>query len=170
MTYVLGDIHGNKRRFNSIMKQIELQRSDTLYVLGDVIDRNSDGIRILRQIMAMPNAVMLLGNHEHMMLQTLYWPVEGDKKQVKTIREENKYRWYRNGGYITHSSIKHTQKTIRQEIFEYLDNLPVNVDVEVNGRKFLLTHAAPTEDFLKRPSKYDDAKMFAVWYRYNGYE
>ena len=68
MIYVMSDIHGQKRRFDSVMEQINLQPEDTLYILGDVIDRNPDGIRILRQIMAMPNAKMVLGNHEYMML------------------------------------------------------------------------------------------------------
>ena len=45
MTYVMSDIHGNMRRFDSVMKQIDLQPEDTLYVLGDVIDRYPDGIR-----------------------------------------------------------------------------------------------------------------------------
>ena len=40
MIYVLSDVHGNERRFNSIMKQIDLQPQDTLYILGDVVDRN----------------------------------------------------------------------------------------------------------------------------------
>ena len=39
MIYVISDIHGNINRFNSIMEQINLQDTDTLYVLGDVIDR-----------------------------------------------------------------------------------------------------------------------------------
>ena len=53
MIYVLSDIHGNERRFNSVMKQIDLRSEDTLYVLGDVIDRHPGGIRILRKIMSM---------------------------------------------------------------------------------------------------------------------
>ena len=48
MIYVMSDIHGQKRRFDSVMKQINLQPDDTLYILGDVIDRNPDGIKILR--------------------------------------------------------------------------------------------------------------------------
>ena len=68
MTYVLSDIHGSLPRFESIMAQINLQAEDTLYVLGDVIDRYPDGIKMLRRIMKMPNAKMLLGNHEYMML------------------------------------------------------------------------------------------------------
>ena len=55
MIYVMSDIHGNAIRFNSIMTQIDLQPEDTLYILGDVIDRYPDGIRILRLLMSMPN-------------------------------------------------------------------------------------------------------------------
>ena len=47
MIYVMSDIHGNLRRFNSIMEQINLTDKDTLYVLGDVIDRlRAEGFRV----------------------------------------------------------------------------------------------------------------------------
>ena len=49
MIYVMSDIHGQARRFHSILDQIALKDEDTLYILGDVIDRNPDGIRILRE-------------------------------------------------------------------------------------------------------------------------
>ena len=70
MIYVMSDIHGNSKRFDSVLKQINLQPEDTLYILGDVVDRYPDGIRILRRIMKMPNVKMLLGNHEYMMLES----------------------------------------------------------------------------------------------------
>ena len=82
MIYVLSDIHGNTARFNSIMEQINLQPEDTLYVLGDVVDRYPDGIKILRRIMKMPNAKMLMGNHEYMMLQAI-----GDCRNAADERE-----------------------------------------------------------------------------------
>ena len=47
MIYVLSDIHGNERRFRSILEQIDLQPSDTLWVLGDVIDRGEHGAELL---------------------------------------------------------------------------------------------------------------------------
>ena len=71
MNYVMSDIHGNIPRFESIMEQIDLQPEDTLYILGDVIDRYPNGIKLLRRVMAMPNIKMLLGNHEYMMLQAI---------------------------------------------------------------------------------------------------
>lgn len=81
MTYVLSDIHGNLQRFESIMEQINLQPTDTLYILGDVVDRFPDGIRILRRIMKMSNVKMILGNHEHMMLNAI-----GDCLDTKSQR------------------------------------------------------------------------------------
>ena len=56
MIYVLSDIHGNAKNFDAILQQICLQPEDILYILGDVIDRHPDGIRILRKILSMPNA------------------------------------------------------------------------------------------------------------------
>lgn len=170
MIYVMSDIHGQQRRFNSVLKQINLQPEDTLYILGDVIDRNPDGIRILRRIMTMPNAKMLLGNHEYMMLQALYYPVpEGDPAWVEYHLERKRSIWYRNGGDITHAYLKRIPKVIRQEIFEYLDKLPVNIEITVNGRQFILTHAAPTELYPRLWTKYRDEREFAVWMRFESF-
>ena len=92
MTYVMSDIHGNSKRFDSVMNQIDLQPEDTLYILGDVIDRYPDGIRILRRIMKTPNVKMLLGNHEYMMLETMeeYEDLQADKKQCSHYLKEQR--------------------------------------------------------------------------------
>ena len=169
MIYVMSDIHGQRRRFDSIMKKIDLKPEDTLYVLGDVIDRNPDGIKILRQLMAMPNARMLLGNHELMMLKALYYPIPEKARAPEWYRGRMKSIWYKNGGDITWDYLKHLKKTVRQEIFEYLDKLPVNIELELNGRQFILTHAAPTDLYERYDYKYDSAREFAVWMRFENY-
>lgn len=46
MTYVMSDIHGDSERFKRIMKQINLQPDDTLYILGDVTNGMSGAIGI----------------------------------------------------------------------------------------------------------------------------
>ena len=38
-TYVISDIHGEYERFMELLEEIELKDTDTLYVLGDVLDR-----------------------------------------------------------------------------------------------------------------------------------
>lgn len=160
MIYVLSDIHGNERRFNSILKQINLQSGDTLYVLGDVVDRHPGGIRILRKIMSMPNAKMILGNHEYMMLRALGCPRDDNADDGNAMGH-----WYRNGGKVTHDSFKRIRKTLRSEIIDYLLNLPLNLDIAVNGTAYKLVHAAPMEAFDPR-DRYLNPIHFTVWKRF----
>ena len=159
----MSDIHGNSRRFNSIMAQIDLQPEDELYVLGDVIDRHGDGIRILRRLMAMPNAHVLLGNHEYMMLRALGEPFEpGD--DLSRI-EEYRFHWYRNGGNVTHAYWKRIRKTLRAEVLTYLKTLPLNLSVQVGGRTFRLVHGSLPENFDTEDGKYKTPVHYAVWKR-----
>lgn len=168
MTYVMADIHGNLQKFESIMKQIKLQANDTLYILGDVIDRHSDGIKILNRIMKMPNVKMLIGNHEYMMLNAI-----GHCKDVADERKnadwDTKRCWYRNGGVLTHEQLKHMRKETRAKIFQFLRGLPINIDIEVNNIKYKLVHASPEENYLSSPYyvyEYENEQEFAVWERW----
>ena len=166
MIYVLSDIHGNSERFNSIMKQIKLQPEDTLYILGDVVDRYPDGIKLLRKIMKMVNVKMLLGNHEYMMLDALDPKVERDKwEQERVVR-----LWYRNGGDITHYYLKHNRKEVRREIFDFLRELPINIKIEVNGKKYLLVHGSPLENYGWIFREYETKEKFAVWERWQPFD
>ena len=45
MVYCMADIHGNYEAYQDILKQIHFKDSDTLYVLGDVVDRGPDSIK-----------------------------------------------------------------------------------------------------------------------------
>lgn len=167
MIYVMADIHGNMRRFKSVMNQINLQPEDTLYVLGDVVDRYPDGIKILRMIMAMPNAKMLLGNHEYMMMNAIG---NGQEATERLLGDRAKRLWYRNGGQVTHEYLKRIRKSIREEVFSFLRQLPYNIDVDVNGVKYKLVHASPLENYMTSyyySSRYRSMAEFAVWERWN---
>ena len=164
MHYVLSDIHGNERRFRSVMEQIRLQPEDTLYVLGDVIDRHPGGIRILRKLMKMPNVQMLLGNHEYMMLRAVGRPYNADEAVSRSTKDRATDLWYYNGGWGTHNHLKHLRKSLREEIYAYLHSLPLNIDITVNGKAYKLVHGAPVEEF-DPASRYTDATMHAVWKR-----
>lgn len=103
MIYVLSDIHGRLDRFEKMLKKIDLQDGDTLYILGDVIDRGKDGIRILKKITEMPNVRMLLGNHEYMMMKALGFPYGGVSETADESQSRLLMLWYRNGGEVTHN-------------------------------------------------------------------
>lgn len=148
------------------MRKINLQPEDTLYILGDVIDRFPDGIKMIRQFMKMPNVKMLLGNHEHMMLEALYYPIVVKKPwdNEDYVRQDKLKLWYYNGGDITHYYLKHIRKAIRQEVFEFLSNLPLNIHVEVNGQKYLLIHGGVEANFEQNNYKHDDKVTYDhIW-------
>ena len=51
MTYVMSDLHGRYDKYVQMLEKIGFGDGDTLYILGDVIDRGPDGIRILLDMM-----------------------------------------------------------------------------------------------------------------------
>ena len=94
MTYAISDLHGRYDLYLEMKERIRFSPEDTLYILGDVADRNKGGIQIFKDILQRVNISMLMGNHERMMLRALQDP-EGISLNG---HESNKELWYRNGG------------------------------------------------------------------------
>ena len=106
----------------------------------------------------------------HVMLDALYNIPDEEDGYADYLREKRLNLWYRNGGDVTHRYLKHIRKSVRQEILEYLDKLPVNIEIMVNGQKYLLTHAAPEDEYLNSSMKHRDGREFAVWHRYRSHD
>ena len=51
MIYCMSDIHGELDRFKAMLDLINFSSDDTLYIIGDVIDRHPGGVEILKIIM-----------------------------------------------------------------------------------------------------------------------
>ena len=45
-TFVLSDIHGEYNKFINMLDKIHFSDKDTLYVLGDVLDRGPEPIKV----------------------------------------------------------------------------------------------------------------------------
>ena len=71
MVYCTADIHGEFERFRRLLELICFSEEDTLYVLGDVIDRGPDGVKALEFIRERENIILLMGNHERMCVDAL---------------------------------------------------------------------------------------------------
>ena len=72
----MSDIHGCFDKYKEMLELIELVPRDTLYILGDVIDRGPDGIKILQDMNTRPNVFPLLDNHEFTAAVCLPWLME----------------------------------------------------------------------------------------------
>ena len=64
--YCIGDLQGCHLPFQRLLEKIDFSASrDTLYVLGDLVNRGPDSLGVLRRLMALGDAAhCLLGNHD----------------------------------------------------------------------------------------------------------
>ena len=128
-TYVISDIHGRRDLFYKLLKEIDFKDGDTLYILGDVIDRGNEGVLLLDEISEMNNVILLKGNHEDL----CYKSMTGDMDCFNC--------WIANGGMITHGQLMNLDKEHRYKLLAYINDLPLYKIVEVNNIEFVLVHA-----------------------------
>jgi serine/threonine protein phosphatase 1 len=71
--YAITDIHGCLETFQVLLKNIDLQPEDELYLLGDYIDRGPECKNVVRLIQEMQKSgrkmVCLRGNHEQLAIE-----------------------------------------------------------------------------------------------------
>jgi serine/threonine protein phosphatase 1 len=93
--FALSDIHGCRRTFAYMVEEVlKLNTTDTLYLLGDYIDRGPDSKGVIDYIWQLQatghNVVCLAGNHETMLLAARIDPYSSDNRL-----------WENNGGRET---------------------------------------------------------------------
>ncbi len=141
----MSDIHGCFDKYQAMLRELDFSSRDTLYVLGDVIDRGPDGVKILQDMNARPNVIPILGNHEFTAAICLPWLMEEvtdqsldklDETQLAALSE-----WIANGGGPTLRALKELSQEERQDILEYLREMELYAEVDAGGRPFVLVHA-----------------------------
>ncbi len=132
--------------FMDLLDKIKLKGTDTLYVLGDVIDRGPHPIKTLMKLMEMPNAICLLGNHELMAVECLEFLM---KEITDTSIEEldkqmldNLVTWQYNGSKTTIDEFRQLNLVSKKEVIEYIKDFLVYEEVSVSNKDYLLVHAS----------------------------
>jgi len=91
--FAIGDIHGCSKTFKKLLlHKIKINKSDTIYCVGDYIDRGEDSKGVIDFILDLRaegyTIHTLRGNHEQMLLDSI-------------ADEFETYLWLRNGGSDT---------------------------------------------------------------------
>lgn len=145
MTYILSDLHGHYDKYIAMLQKIELKPADTLYVLGDVIDRGPNGFQILLDMMQRANVIPLLGNHEFFAAVCLPWLLEEITDESIARLEDSHMgalnEWIANGGNTSLTELARLSQTEREALLEYIRDMDLYAEVEAGGRAFILTHA-----------------------------
>ena len=150
MNYVISDIHGCYKEFKALLKKIKFSPADTLFVLGDMVDRGADPIGVLKLMASYPNIYPLAGNHEFIMMSILPKLMQeiSEDNIESTITEEflHKYNlWIEDGGAITVNGFKKLLKEEQEFLLDYLDNMSVYEKIRVNNQNYILVHSLPSD-------------------------
>lgn len=166
MVYVTSDLHGySLGKFRQKLNEIGFSEEDTLYILGDCVDRGKDGISLLKWIFSERNVELILGNHEDMLLNCSFLFVP-PKKQITDSSETMSayFEWMINGGSQTNQALQEFDEKECIELFDNLRQCPLYKKITVKNKKYLLVHSG-LGNFSKNKKLDDYTKEELLWSR-----
>lgn len=148
-----------------MLSKVGFSDDDFCFVLGDVIDRGEDGMKILKWMMSQPNMELILGNNEAMMLSCKFLFDEITEETISKLtgsKLDSYLNWECNGARPTINALYSTITSEIKYILEYLHEAPLYETVSVAGKDFLLMHS-DIDNFNKKLSEYSKDEF--LWIR-----
>ncbi len=172
MIYVTSDLHGLKlQKLKALLKKVDFTDNDWLFIIGDVIDRQNDGgVEILQWLLNQPNAQLILGNHEAMLLSCDFIFEEITDESINKFDARKMQllsNYMLNGGDVTLTflrMLKNKTPEAVDDILEYLREAPLYETVSAGGKDFLLVHSG-LDNFSpdKKLSDYTADEFIWAW-------
>ena len=149
MIYVMSDIHGCYDLYRKMLEKILFCEEDTLYILGDIVDRGQNSMKILLDIAARNNVICLRGNHDQqaaILLTNLYRLEEENCPEALAAVYQ---MWLSDGGAPTLKEYLKLSEEEQKIVLSVIKSAGLSKEVEVNGKKYLLAHTVPEIERLQ---------------------
>lgn len=150
MHYVLGDVHNDIRKLNSILEQINISRDDELIILGDLFDRGgetADPVAIYFALSRIQgNCTWIRGNHDKWLAEYIY---DYFSKSEKAKKNAPPYH------YNTFELMK-SRLTERDmlDIADIIMRLPLQCMLTVGDKQYLMAHAMTADPQINEDEDY----------------
>ena len=146
MFYEVSDIHGQYDKFMELLEKIHFSDADTLYVVGDVVDRGPQPMQVLLYMMNKPNILPIFGNHEVMCLTNLHLLqheiTDEFLDSLSAYDYGNLIQWIANGAQPTIQGFHALSGDDREAVMDYLKEFSADEEVTMeNGKNYVLVHA-----------------------------
>ena len=141
MNYAVSDFHGRYDLYKKLLETLNLSDEDTLYILGDFVDRGPEGLKILLDMAQRDNVVGIMGNHDYIarhVLVSLENPLVPEK--LVELRELLS-AWEQDGGLDTFREYKALSPEDRNLAIRMLGSLSPYEEVLIGKREFVLCHS-----------------------------
>ncbi|AFY71207.1 metallophosphoesterase [Thalassoporum mexicanum PCC 7367] len=122
--YVIGDVHGQYDGLMQLLEECDLNADDTLYFLGDLIDRGSKSSEVVEWVIN-NNHACIRGNHEQMCIEAF------DAPETSMLWQG----WLANGGAATLES--YGDADLLTKHLQWMRQLPLYMDLDT----YWLVHA-----------------------------
>ncbi len=165
MRYIIGDIHGCYDKYIALLKRINLTDEDELYILGDALDRGSEPIKVMQDIMNRPNAIYILGNHDlafYLLMKKLCVEVTeaNAESQIDMDLLAHYQEWAADGGQVTAEQFRRLSQEDKEDVLCFLEEASTYEIIEHEGKTYVLVHGGLGEYELdKEPWECSLAEM-----------
>ena len=137
MHYVMGDIHNEADKLQSVLEKINITKDDELIVLGDLFDRggaNPDPVGVYFTLSGLQGKVTWIrGNHDEWLAKYIYdYFSKSERKQKKM--------W----PYSYNSFDLMLSRLTRVDMLDIADiimKLPVQKDMAIDKKRYLFSYA-----------------------------
>ncbi len=143
MNYAIADIHGCYEEYLELIQKIKPGEEDHLYILGDVLDRGPEPMKVLLDIMDRKNVTYIIGNHDYLFLYFVR-KLGLDLSKTESMKEDDisDFKLYlEDGGFTTIETFKKLSLKEKQEVYDFLLNGNVYDDIQIGEKKYVLVHA-----------------------------
>lgn len=157
MTFVVSNLYGRLDKFEKLIKKINLKDSDTLYVLGNIVDFGEQSIELVNDLSARYNVYSVLGEHDYKayLLLSEFDRILREGGVPSASFSRDMIAWAQDGGQATLEAFKGADADSKEGFLDYLSDLPVFEEVILkNGREFVLT-CRGIDNFNKDTDLYD---------------
>ena len=150
MHYVIGDIHNDLKKLKQILKQINITRDDELIVLGDGFDRggeNADPFGVYCALAGLQGKCSWIrGNHDDWLANYTYEYFNTPEKKRHKVAPY---------GYNSFELLRQriTEVDMRN-IADLIKGLPLQKELEVDGKKYLFAHAMTSDPKVREEDRY----------------
>lgn len=146
MIYAMSDIHGAYDKYIAMLRKIHFSDDDSLFVLGDAVDRGPEPMKVLQDLASRENIYFIKGNHDAMaghILRKLNVEITDDNVQnhINADWMCAVMDWQLNGGDATIRAFQGLTSDERVDILDFIDDAPLYETVDAGERSFVLVHS-----------------------------
>lgn len=154
MIYVTGGFHGDYEKYLLLLEKLKMQMEEkitdkdpkSLFVLGNILGEGFDGIKILRHMMYRSDIFPILGKHEYF-AKTIFpsfveaTTIEECTQMLNASDLDMFKQWLSEGGTQTIVSFLGLTKNGKQDVIDFLSDMPSYDEFNVKGKTFVLVNA-----------------------------